>query len=125
MAVPINHINPIDMQKMYEELMKDKEELVRKTMLMPPSMMNIVGSGQSHGIATPPFRPAPNVKAMNVLKARMDWDHVPFPVLHVAVGKAKVVIFIFMDNDEHVVIEDTSGLFPCDETVTKLRMLMP
>jgi len=117
MAIPLEPLDPrLDTRKLYEEVLKEKEELVRR------SMMGGIGSVYP---TTPPFRQTPSAKAMNVLKARMDWEIIPFPVMHVAVGKTKTVIFIFMDDDKYVVIEDDSGMFPSDATVTKLRMLSP
>lgn len=52
------------------------------------------------------------------------WKH-PFNHLQIALGSGgsnAAFIFLLVDN-KPVIVEDHSGMFPCDETITKLRML--
>lgn len=83
-------------------------------------------------IPQPPARPSMQALAEHALDVRMGWGTMygkpktPFDyiALHSNNDGTKVFTFIVL-NGEAVVLEDTSGMYPCDETVTKIRMLLP
>lgn len=80
-----------------------------------------VGPGMSSGVPVPPV-----VRARQLLFLRMGWNEfaTPFDDLHISIAKDGTSTFVFlMVNSKPVIIEDTSNMFPCDETVTKLKML--
>jgi len=89
-----------------------------------------IGPPQAIGIGIPPIQRPPIIPsimlARRCLELRMRWqEHQhPFQDMHVTMGKEVVLLYIVID-DKPVIIEDRSGMFPCDETITKLRMLQP
>jgi hypothetical protein len=87
------------------------------------------GGGGGGGLITGHAMAYPNAEetAHRTLAARMNWSNGrmhPFTSMHVALSKNGEKAFVFvLQDDKYVVIEDDSGMFPCDATVTKLRML--
>lgn len=85
------------------------------------------GSGASGVIAQTmqPRRPSALEKATKALMARMGWENwVEHGFQHLYIMPCEEVTFLCVVQDNQaVLIDDRSGMFPCDETVTKLRML--
>jgi hypothetical protein len=84
---------------------------------------------QHCGQMTPPFPnpPDPSQKLVADICRRMkikEHELYPFAHLHAyEVGENSVAIFVVTKSGQSTLLEDDSGMFPCDKLITQLRLL--
>lgn len=85
-----------------------------------------VGGGGAGGGGSSGQSPRMSIheRAEAKLCARMDWMLLTDAGIHIHIHALQDKVFIFGVKDgNHFVLEDTSGMFPSDTTVTQLRMV--
>jgi hypothetical protein len=106
------------------ELLKDKSLDVQLAFMR--EYYKLTGGGKTVNSGAEQQR-KPRYTDEEKLRMRMGWDQTQrsdrFATINIHSLKDKVLVFVVMHDDSHVVIEDDKGLFPSDALVTALRVL--